>query len=65
VTKERKRAVFHSLPIKAIPKIVIKCLAMECTKKLHISHKKEEFPSILAPERSYINKNRTTIIIAQ
>jgi hypothetical protein len=35
VIKERMRAVFHSLPFKAIPKIMIKFLAMECTKKLN------------------------------
>jgi hypothetical protein len=34
VMKVRIRAVFHTLPFKTIPKIMIKFLAMECTKKL-------------------------------
>ena len=35
VIKERVRAVFHSLPYKAIPRLMIKYLAMEVTKKLN------------------------------
>ena len=35
VIKERFRVAFHRLPFKRIPKIMIKILAMECTKKLN------------------------------
>ena len=35
VIKERVRAVYHRLPFQAIPKIMIKMLAMECTNKLN------------------------------
>jgi hypothetical protein len=40
VIKERYRAAFHRLPFKRLPKIMIKILAMDCTKKLNF------FPSI-------------------
>jgi hypothetical protein len=35
VIKERFRAAFHRLPFTKIPKIMIKVLAMECTKRLN------------------------------
>ena len=35
VIKERFRAAFHRLPFKALPKIMVKTLAMECAKKLN------------------------------
>ena len=35
VIKERVRATYHRLPYRAIPKVMIKILAMECTNKLN------------------------------
>ena len=35
VIKERIRSVYHRLPFQAIPKIMLKILAMECTNKLN------------------------------
>jgi Reverse transcriptase (RNA-dependent DNA polymerase) len=35
VIKERFRSAFHRLPFKAIPKIMVKILTMECAKKLN------------------------------
>jgi hypothetical protein len=35
VIKERSRAAFHCLPLKKIPKIMVKILTMECAKKLN------------------------------
>ena len=35
VIKERIRATFHRLPYKALPKLMVEVLAMECTKKLN------------------------------
>jgi hypothetical protein len=50
VIKERFRVAFHRLPFKRIPKIMIKILAMECTKKLNFFHLKMEFQIFIVRE---------------
>ena len=49
VIKERVRAVYHRLPFQAIPKIMIKMLAMECTNKLNFFPPKGEVSQYYSP----------------
>jgi hypothetical protein len=42
VIKEQFRSAFHRLLFKIIPKIMVKILTMECTKKMIFSHQPEE-----------------------
>jgi len=46
VIKECIRAGFHALPFKAIPKIMIKYLAMEATQNHNVSSKRWNLPII-------------------
>ena len=49
VIKERFRVAFHRLPFKIIPKIMIKILAMECTKKLNFFPPKDGISNFYSP----------------
>ena len=49
VIKERYRVAFHRLPFKRIPKIMIKILAMECTKKLNFFPPKDGISNFYSP----------------
>jgi Reverse transcriptase (RNA-dependent DNA polymerase) len=49
VIKERFRAMFHRLPFDKMPKIMIKVLAMECTKKLNFFPPKGGVSSFYSP----------------
>ena len=49
VIGERIRAVYHHLPFKKIPKIMLKYLAMECAEKLNYFPAKVEVLPITAP----------------
>jgi hypothetical protein len=61
VIKERMRAVFHSLPFKAIPKIMIKFLAMECKKKLNYFPPKGGVSKYYSPREILHQQTSTSI----
>ena len=49
VIKERYRASFHRLPFMKIPKVMIKILTMECTKKLNFFPPKDGISKFYSP----------------
>jgi hypothetical protein len=49
VIKERFRVAFHRLPFKRIPKIMIKILATECTKKINFFPPKDGISNYYSP----------------
>jgi Reverse transcriptase (RNA-dependent DNA polymerase) len=57
VIKERFRSAFHRLPFKAIPKIMVKILTMECAKKLNFFPPTGGISSYYSPRMIMHQKN--------
>jgi hypothetical protein len=49
VIKERYRASFHRLPVKKIPKVMVKSLTIECAKKLNFFPPKRGISKYFSP----------------